>query len=110
VEHNQAHTALNDVLLDALNNLILYLMMGHMAPPNQDVCLTKYGLSQTMLRLIERGRFDHNILVIFDQAIGDGAMNTFGVEGCSRVIGLFFVPKLIPYEYTGHCLTPYHCN
>jgi hypothetical protein len=86
VEDNQTHTALDDVLFDAGDNLILDLMMRHMAPPNQDIGLVEYGFGQAMLGLIKCSSFDHQVFVVFNQALGNSTVNTFGVEGGCRVI------------------------
>jgi hypothetical protein len=67
-----------DPAKDALDNFILHLPMGRMAPPDQNVGIREHTFSQAMLRFLERNRADLQVSV-FPQGSRDAFVHPFGV-------------------------------
>ena len=80
MEHNQAH-APEDVPVDAFDDGVTHLVMGHVSPPEQDVRLGEHLLVKAVLIIGgEDRRRDVRLRVVRAKARGDGAVDAIRVD------------------------------
>ena len=98
VKDDEAH-AIEDALLDALDNGILHLVVGHVAPPEEDIRLGEGSVAQTVLRFVEGGGADGETGRA--QSLGQGDVDAVRVNGLHGGVG-FFVAEFVPDEEVWH--------
>ena len=85
-------------IVEFFNNIVAYFLVGHVAPPNQDVGLFQHFVRQLMFGFIECcSLHDNGASKAMAKCIGYGNVNAFGIDCLHQVIGLF-VPKFVPHR------------
>ena len=88
VQHHQAH-AEQDAVVDTLHDHVVDKLVGNVAPPRQDIGLGKHAITQSVLRLIERGRTHARTLTeVHSDSLGDGRVHALGINGAYRLVAL----------------------
>ena len=92
MQHDEAHPLVN-AFQDFRHDVVAHLGVGAMAPPDQHVGGLNDFVGEAVLRFVERGEPD--VEVIGRDAPGDGGMKPFGVNRLDSFI-LLFVTEFIP--------------
>lgn len=98
MEDDEAH-AVEDALMDALDDGILHLAVGRVPPPEEDVGLGKGGVAEAVLWFVEGGGADREIGR--GQALGQGDVDAVRIGGLHGRVG-FFVAEFVPDEEVWH--------
>ncbi len=93
VQHHQAH-ARHHAAIDAVHHLVRHLMVGHVAPPQEDIGVVQHFLGQAVLLLPQGSRPGRDALLGVEET-GDAAMDALGVD-CADGLVAGFVKKLVP--------------
>ena len=93
MQHHDAH-AVPHALGDALHQFIFYIIVGHMAPPEQHVGAVQHLLGQALLGIIQR-RQAHAEAGVLAQGVADHLVQAFGVNRAHLFI-VALVPEFVP--------------
>lgn len=104
MQDDQAHAAQN-VILNLIYNRVGYLIVSHMAPPDQDVSVVQNVVGQTVLGIIQTCQTAFDV-VVFAKKLGNCCMQAVRINGCN-LFGGFFMAELIPYSYSDHVISPF---
>jgi hypothetical protein len=92
MENDEAH-AVEDPLLDAIDDAIFDVAVGHVSPPGQHVGICEYLVGQAVIWLVE-GRGLHEVAFLAE-SIRQDRVNPFGIHRPNLLVD-FLVSKLIP--------------
>ena len=90
--------AVQDALMDLVDDLVLHFAVGHVPPPGQHVRLGQHLVGQAVFRFVQRGRSGLDVRLGV-QEIGDYRVHSVGVDLFARV-QLLLVPSLIPDRHS----------
>ena len=96
MKNDQPHSV-EDSVLHALDHFVGDLVVGPMSPPDEHVGGRERVARQPVLRLVQRGRANLQVLLLGERS-GDRLVNPIGVETPRLALGLL-VPELVPDRY-----------
>ena len=99
MEEHESH-AVADAFGYALDDFVFDLVVGRVAPPDEDVGVGEDALGQPVLWLVERRRA--RIEAAFLEGLGDRDVDAVGVDLGDRLV-LLLVDELVPDRHASVC-------
>ena len=95
MKHDKSH-ALQDALLNAVDQFVTDLIMGNVSPPEEYICIVEKGFAQTLIGVVKVANACGETFVLL--ALRNGTVNTNRVNPCDVGVKLL-VAAFVPDGY-----------